>query len=243
MREGKGMAITALALGIVGLFTAGGLVAGSVVGLLLAVAALTSRTSAGRDVAWAAVAANVVALLTVIPLAMALVAYRVAPQAFGAEDDSLPVPATPPGAGAFAPALPPPPPPPPPAAELEGPAAAATPSEPKVAAKATVRPQPSRPAEAMPVRVGAGIREPRKTRNVSPAYPPEAVAARVQGVVILECTISAQGKVVSVRTLRSVPMLDAAAIEAVRQWEYTPTLLNGVPVPVIMTVTVNFKLS
>jgi protein TonB len=67
--------------------------------------------------------------------------------------------------------------------------------------------------------------------------------ARVQGVVILECTISPQGKVVAVKTVRGVPMLDEAAIQAVRQWEYTPTLLNGVPVPVIMTVTVNFKLS
>jgi len=45
-----------------------------------------------------------------------------------------------------------------------------------------------------------------------------------------------------VRVLRSIPLLDAAAIEAVRQWQYTPTLLNGVPVPVIMTVTVNFTL-
>jgi protein TonB len=67
--------------------------------------------------------------------------------------------------------------------------------------------------------------------------------ARVQGVVILECTISPQGKVVAVKTVRGVPMLDEAAIQAVKQWEYTPTLLNGVPVPVIMTVTVNFKLS
>jgi protein TonB len=45
-----------------------------------------------------------------------------------------------------------------------------------------------------------------------------------------------------VRVLRSIPLLDAAATEAVRQWQYTPTLLNGVPVPVIMTVTVNFTL-
>jgi TonB family protein len=245
MGEGKGMAIVALALGIVGLFTAGGLVVGSLLGLGLAVAVLARRTRTGRDVAWAAVAANVVALLTVVPLAMAVVAYRVAPQAFGLEDDSLPVPATPPGDWALAPAPPAPPPPPPPlpppAVEPAGAAPAVVP-EPDAAAQAPARSRPSSPAEAMPIRVGAGIREPRKTRNVSPVYPPEAVAARVQGVVILECTISAQGKVVSVRTLRSVPMLDGSAIEAVRQWEYTPTLLNGVPVPVIMTVTVNFKL-
>jgi protein TonB len=61
--------------------------------------------------------------------------------------------------------------------------------------------------------------------------------------VVLECTISPAGKVVHVKTLRGVPQLTEAAIDAVRQWEYTPTLLNGVAVPVIMTVTVTFKLS
>jgi len=70
-----------------------------------------------------------------------------------------------------------------------------------------------------------------------------AKQARVQGVVILECTISPQGKVSDVKVLRGIPLLDQAAIDAVKQWVYTPTLLNGVPVPVIMTVTVNFKLS
>jgi periplasmic protein TonB len=45
------------------------------------------------------------------------------------------------------------------------------------------------------------------------------------------------------RVLRSIPLLDAAALDAVKQWEFTPTLLNGVPVPVIMTVTVQFTLS
>ena len=70
-----------------------------------------------------------------------------------------------------------------------------------------------------------------------------AKQARVQGVVILECTISPQGKVTDVKVLRGIPLLDAAATEAVKQWVYSPTLLNGVPVPVIMTVTVNFKLS
>ena len=73
-------------------------------------------------------------------------------------------------------------------------------------------------------------------------YPPIAQSARVQGVVILEATIGPDGKVQDVRVLRSIPLLDAAAIEAVRQWQYTPTLLNNVPVPVIMTVTVNFTL-
>jgi protein TonB len=93
------------------------------------------------------------------------------------------------------------------------------------------------------VRVGGQIKEPRKLRNVNPIYPDIAKQARVQGVVILECTISPQGKVRNVKVLRGIPLLDQAAIEAVQQWVYTPTLLNGVPVPVIMTVTVNFRLS
>ena len=101
-------------------------------------------------------------------------------------------------------------------------------------------PPPPPPAE--PVRVGGNISPPTKTRDVAPVYPPVAQSARVQGVVILEAIIGPDGRVTDVKVLRSVPLLDDAAITAVRQWEYTPTLLNGVPVPVIMTVTVNFAL-
>jgi len=92
-------------------------------------------------------------------------------------------------------------------------------------------------------RVGGEIQEPKKLKNVSPVYPEEAKRARVQGVVILECTISPEGNVAEVRVLRGIPLLDQAAVDAVKQWVYTPTLLAGKPVPVIMTVTVNFKLS
>lgn len=99
------------------------------------------------------------------------------------------------------------------------------------------------PPPQQPVRVGGQIKEPKKLKNVPPVYPAIATQARVQGVVILECTISPQGKVTDVKVLRGIPLLDQAAIDAVKQWVYTPTLLNGVPVPVIMTVTVNFKLS
>jgi protein TonB len=99
------------------------------------------------------------------------------------------------------------------------------------------------PPPTQAVRVGGQIKEPKKVHNVSPAYPDIAKQARVQGIVILECTISPQGKVTDVKVLRGIPLLDQAAIDAVKQWVYTPTLLNGVPVPVIMTVTVNFKLS
>jgi protein TonB len=93
-----------------------------------------------------------------------------------------------------------------------------------------------------PVRVGGQIKAPAKVNNVAPVYPPVARQARVEGTVILEATISPQGRVTNVRVLRGIPLLDAAAIDAVRQWSYSPTLLNGVPVPVVMTVTVNFRL-
>jgi protein TonB len=102
---------------------------------------------------------------------------------------------------------------------------------------------PDAPPPTQAVRVGGNIKEPKKLKDVKPSYPDIAKQARVQGVVILECTISPQGKVTDVKVLRGIPLLDAAAIEAVKQWVYTPTLLNGVPVPVIMTVTVNFRLS
>jgi protein TonB len=93
-----------------------------------------------------------------------------------------------------------------------------------------------------PVRVGGQIKEPSKVRNVPPAYPEIAKQARVQGVVVLEAVISPSGEVTNVRVLRGVPLLNDAALQAVRQWRYTPTMLNGQPVSVVMTVTVNFRL-
>ena len=80
--------------------------------------------------------------------------------------------------------------------------------------------------------------------GVPPAPPPAPVAqrARVEGVVILEAVIDAQGRVASVRILRSIALLDQAAVDAVRQWRFTPALLNEQAVPVFMTVTVNFRL-
>jgi protein TonB len=90
------------------------------------------------------------------------------------------------------------------------------------------------------IRVGGGIRAPKKIRDVLPVYPDDARQARIQGVVILEITVAADGSVADARVLRSISLLDAAAVAAARQWQYEPTLLNGVAVPVIMTVTVNF---
>lgn len=93
------------------------------------------------------------------------------------------------------------------------------------------------------IRVGGNIKAPTKVRHVNPVYPETAQAARVQGVVIIEATVGADGTVIDTRVLRSIPLLDQAAIDAVQQWEFTPTLLNGQAVPVIMTMTVNFTLS
>jgi len=93
-----------------------------------------------------------------------------------------------------------------------------------------------------PVPVGGHIKPPTKIKDVRPVYPAIAQAARVEGLVIIETTISPTGRVMVAKLLRSIPLLDAAALDAVRQWEFTPTLLNGNPVPVVMTVTVNFTL-
>jgi protein TonB len=92
-----------------------------------------------------------------------------------------------------------------------------------------------------PVRVGGDIREPRKLVDVTPVYTEVALRARLEGVIIIEATIDPRGHVVNATVLRGMPILDEAALTAVRQWVYTPTLLNGVPTPIIMTVTVNFR--
>jgi protein TonB len=98
------------------------------------------------------------------------------------------------------------------------------------------------PPPTRPVRVGGEIREPRKVVDVAPVYPDLAARAHVEGVVIIEATIDPRGKVANATVLRGVPVLDEAALEAVRKWVYTPTLLNGVPTPIIMTVTLRFVL-
>jgi len=94
-----------------------------------------------------------------------------------------------------------------------------------------------------PVRVGGNVRPPEKIKHVNPVYPSIAQAARVEGVVILELTVGEDGTVRNAVVLRSIPLLDQAALDAVRQWEFTPTYLNGVPQSIIYTVTVSFQLA
>ena len=96
--------------------------------------------------------------------------------------------------------------------------------------------------EAGPIRVGGSISEPRKIRHVSPKYPAEALAAGVEGLVVVEAVIATDGTVRDIQVMRSVAMLDGAAMDAVRQWLFTPTLLNGTPVEVIITASVNFAI-
>jgi TonB family protein len=95
-------------------------------------------------------------------------------------------------------------------------------------------------AKMAPVRIGGQIKAPTKIKDVTPVYPAIAQTARVAGAVTIEATIGPDGKVTDAKVVRSIPLLDQAALDAVRQWEYTPTLLNGEPVPVLVTVTINF---
>ena len=91
-----------------------------------------------------------------------------------------------------------------------------------------------------PLRIGGNIRPPTKVKDVTPVYPAIAKSANVLGEVVIKATIGTDGKVSDAKVVRSIPLLDRAALDAVRQWEYMPTLLNGVPVPVTTMVRVNF---
>jgi len=91
-----------------------------------------------------------------------------------------------------------------------------------------------------PLRIGGNIRPPTKVKDVTPVYPAIAKSANVSGEVAIEATIGTDGKVSDAKVVRSIPLLDQAALDAVRQWEYMPTLLNGVPVPVTTMVRINF---
>ena len=112
----------------------------------------------------------------------------------------------------------------------------------KVTGLVSVPPPPPTVDRAPVLPVGGEIQRPTKVRDAAPTYPAIARAAGVQGIVIIEATIGVNGNVQDAKIIRSIPLLDAAALDAVRQWQYTPTRLNGTPVAVVMTVTVNFRL-
>jgi TonB family protein len=103
--------------------------------------------------------------------------------------------------------------------------------------------QPEREAiPPPPTRAAVPLTPPKRTKYVSPEYPRAAQKARVEGTVGVEMTIAASGRVQDVRILQSVPGLDEAATRAVRQWEYEPTVVDGVAVPITHTVNVQFRM-
>ena len=115
------------------------------------------------------------------------------------------------------------------------------------AGRAVLPPEPSvstASAEAHVTRIqrGGEVQHANLVRQVKPSYPHTAIIMRVQGAVILEAIIDREGRVENLKVLRGHPLLIPAAFEAVQQWRYRPTLLNGQPVEVLTQVTVNFSL-
>ncbi|MGH9553810.1 MAG: energy transducer TonB, partial [Terriglobales bacterium] len=86
------------------------------------------------------------------------------------------------------------------------------------------------------------VAEPRRTKYVAPVYPPVAQAARIEGQVLMDVIVDVAGKVKAVRVTKSTPVMDQAAVDAVRRWEYSPALLNGTAVEVVMSTTVIFSI-
>jgi len=93
-----------------------------------------------------------------------------------------------------------------------------------------------------PIRAVDEIKPPKLIKEVKPIYPEDARQKRVEGTVILEATTDIYGRVQKVEVLRSIPLLDQAAIDAVRQWIYEPEIIEGKPRGIIFTITVTFKL-
>ncbi len=95
---------------------------------------------------------------------------------------------------------------------------------------------------AGPYRLGNGIEPPRKIKHVAPVYPAGALASRALGTVAIEAIVDADGKIRDAKIVHSIADLDQAALDAVRQWEFAPSRLNGVAVAVIVTVVVQFSI-
>lgn len=128
--------------------------------------------------------------------------------------------------------MPPPPPPPPPPSRGEVMAFVPAPGQ--------SAPEQSGGTTENPVRVGGTVPMPAKIRDVRPVYPPIARDAGVQGTVVVEMLIDSAGNVASARILRSIPLLDQAALDAVRQWRFARSIVDGQPRAIVITTTVNF---
>jgi TonB family protein len=97
-------------------------------------------------------------------------------------------------------------------------------------------------AAAGTYRVGHGIAPPQKIKHVAPIYPAGALSSRALGTVLIEAVVGVDGKVHDATVVHSIPSLDQAALDAVRQWEFVPSRINGVAVAVIITVLVQFSI-
>jgi protein TonB len=93
------------------------------------------------------------------------------------------------------------------------------------------------------VKIGGQVAEANLIRRVQPVYPPLAKSARVSGTVEFTAVISKEGNIENLQLVRGHPLLVNAAKEAVLQWKYRPTMLNGSPVEVVTDIIVNFTLS
>jgi protein TonB len=103
-------------------------------------------------------------------------------------------------------------------------------------------PPPAPPQPKQPVRIGGQISSPAIVKRVEPKYSDMAAAAKLTGLVILEALVNESGEVESVKTLRSPSVfLEKPAVEALKQWRYSPLVLDGVPLSFILTVTFNFS--
>ena len=92
------------------------------------------------------------------------------------------------------------------------------------------------------IRKSGGVFQGSATTRVEPVFPPLAKAARISGSVVVEVTADEDGNVISVRSISGHPLLKDAAVAAAKEWKFSPTMLSGVPVKVIGTITFNFNL-
>ena len=100
---------------------------------------------------------------------------------------------------------------------------------------------PPWPAAADAIEIGPGMKPPQVTKSGRPRYTPEALKAKIQGTVMLQIVVGTNGKVRDARVIRSIPMLDEGALAAAREWEFTPTVVDGKPVPVLLTLELDFN--
>lgn len=200
------------------------------------------RVAGGSSLLALALGAGAVSAVYAFPLTTTLIVRHTPPAGIAARDTVLTVDSLQPSTAQSRPTpgqLPPPPPPPPPkpAGQIPPPPPPPPPASddmPESFAKTIER--------LHPVRIGRNVPAPTQIKNVKAKYPADAMAAGIQGDIDLEVIIDATGRVADARVLRGVPELNGAALDAVKQWEFTPTHLNGEPTAVLVTCNMTFRL-